>query len=477
MVASEAVPFAKTGGLADVTTALSRALGRRGHQVTLVLPRYGAAGDSGAPAGSSDLRLGARVFRVAYRAAALGGAARAVLVDCPELFDREGLYRPPNGSDYEDNPLRFAVLARAALDVAGRDDAPPDIVHTHDWQGGLTAVYLRHDGDAAPRECPATVQTIHNLAYQGLCERRWLSALDLPDTLFTPAALEFHGQVSLLKGGIVFSDRVTTVSPAHAREVTTPEHGCGLDGLLRACGPRFSGVLNGIDTEEWDPGRDRYLPATYGAEDLAGKAACKKALLARFGLPTDRVTLDRPLVGMISRLVEQKGHGLIAPVADALVALGVTFVVMGEGEARFQRMWRELAGRWPGRVALHVGYDEPRAHLIQGGADLFLLPSLFEPCGLSQMYAQRYGTLPVVRATGGLADTVEPHDPRTGLGTGFVFRDATPHALLETMRYAVEMGADRRAWEGMQRRAMARDFSWDRSAGEYERVYEQALGG
>jgi starch synthase len=321
------------------------------------------------------------------------------------------------------------------------------------------------------------VQTIHNLAYQGLCEPRWLHALDLPESVFTPAGLEFYGQISLLKGGIVFSDRVTTVSPTHAREVTTPEHGCGFEGILAACGPRFSGVLNGIDTEEWDPGRDRHLPATYSAEDLAGKAVCRKALLARFGLPTDPDALARPLVGMISRLVEQKGHGLIAPVADALVALGVTIVVMGEGEERFQRMWRELAGRWPGRVALHVGYDEPRAHLIQGGADLFLLPSLFEPCGLSQMYAQRYGTLPVVRATGGLADTVEPHDTRTGLGTGFVFRDPTPAALLETMRYAVGMRGDRGAWEALQRRAMARDFSWGRSAEEYERVYERALGG
>jgi starch synthase len=474
MVAAEAVPFAKTGGLADVAGALPAALAARGHDVTLITPRHGPA-----PAGAATLPvpIEGREEAAIVEDVPLADGARAVLLGHDGFFNRPSPYGGAGG-EYPDNPLRFGWFCRAALEWAARDGRPVDVLHVHDWHGALAAVYaaLGHAG-AGVHAGTGRVLTIHNIAYQGVCDAGWLRRLGLPPSALSTDALEFWGRLNLLKGGIVHAGRVTTVSRRHAREILQPDHGCGLDGVLRERPDGVTGIVNGIDTALWDPARDPLLPATFGPGALAGKSACKRAALERFGLDVTETTLARPLVVTISRLVEAKGHGLLELAGADLLDLPATFVVMGEGESKYERFWRDLSARAPGRVALHAGYDEPRAHLLQGGGDIFLLPSRYEPCGLSQLYAQRYGTVPVVHATGGLDDTVEQADPGGGTGTGVKFTPWTPGALVEALRYAVKLYSRPSVWHGLVTRGMARDFSWDRSARAYEDVYEQSLAG
>jgi starch synthase len=474
LIGSEAVPFAKTGGLADVLGALPSALARLGWNTTVVIPRYrGVRGGElfeRLPMLVGGFRCDADCFL-----APLADGARAVMVDCPELFDRAALYGTSNG-DYPDNPRRFAFLVRAALELAARADAAPDVVHAHDWQAGLAPVYLRtrYAGDPALSRA-AAVFTIHNLAFQGVFEADWLPRLDLPWTLLGLEQLEYWGRISFLKGGINYADAITTVSPTYAREIQTPELGFGFDGILRRRGADLTGILNGIDVGDWDPQHDPRLPQPFSRDDLTGKAAAKVALLARCGLPSSGAELERPLVGMISRMVDQKGLDLIAACADRLPDLGAAFVVLGTGEARYEAMWKRLAAAHPRQIAVTVGFDEALAHLIEAGADLFLMPSRFEPCGLNQMYSLRYGTVPLVRQVGGLADTVVDAAPGARGATGFVFRDYTPEALLATLRRALALFRDRKRWKSLQRTGMAEDHSWDRSAREYVKIYERVL--
>jgi starch synthase len=429
MIGSEAVPFAKTGGLADVLGALPSALGRLGWQVTLALPRYRGV-DAGTLVEQFPVVVGGYPADVRFFDAPLADGARALLVDCPALYDRAGLYGVDN-TDYPDNPLRFAVLVRAALEMAARRSTPPSVVHAHDWQSGLAPVYLKTLYAAHPilGGLPS-VFTIHNLAYQGIADAQWLPRLDLPWDLFTIDQLEFWGKISLLKGGITNAEIISTVSGTYAKEIQTPEFGFGFDGILRNRAADLEGILNGIDVERWDPSRDPFLPKPFDAEDLAGKVEAKREVLAQYGLPVDAATMGRPLVGMISRMVDQKGFDLMASVAADLPGLDATFVVLGTGEARYQDMWKRLAVEHPNRIGARIGFDEPLAHLIEAGADIFLMPSRFEPCGLNQMYSLRYGTVPVVRAVGGLADTVQDYSPRRATSTGFVFRDYAGPALL-----------------------------------------------
>ncbi|MBI3493912.1 MAG: glycogen synthase, partial [Acidobacteria bacterium] len=405
MIGSEAQPFAKTGGLADVLGALPSALARVGWDSTLVLPKYRGI-SAGTLMETLPISVGGWTRDVGFFDAPLAHGARAILVDCPELYGREALYGEGR-TDYPDNPRRFAVLVRAALESVARRGVTLSVIHAHDWQAALAPVYLRSVYASHPvlGRTPS-VFTIHNLAYQGLCEPDWLPRLDLGWDHFTTDRLEYWGRVSLLKGGINDADLVTTVSHRYAEEVQTPEFGFGFDGILKRRGEDLVGILNGIDTDAWDPERDPFLPAPYSAADLSGKAEAKAAVLARYGLPTDGATLARPLVGMVSRMVDQKGFDLIAALADTLPHLDATFVVLGEGEDRYQRLWTRLAVAHGDRIAARIGFDESLAHLIEGGADMFLMPSRFEPCGLNQMYSLRYGTVPVVRAVGGLADTV-----------------------------------------------------------------------
>jgi starch synthase len=471
MVASEAVPFAKTGGLADVMGALPQALGRLGHRVDVVMPRYrGIAAPK--RAGNVTVRLGGQVADAGVSIID-AGSVRTVFIDYPAYFDREFLYGTA-GHDYPDNPERFAFLALAALEWGAASGERFDVVHGHDWQAGLVPMLLRTGRAARALADVPTVFTIHNLAYQGVFDASWLPRLGLGWDLMRIDALEYWGRISYLKSGLMFSRMITTVSPRYAREIQAPEFGFGFDGILRYRSDDVVGILNGIDYDQWDPARDHYIPEQYDAAHLAGKQAAKRALLEQYGLTANEATLAKPLVGLISRLVDQKGFDLIADLADELPRLDCAFVLLGSGDRRYEDLWLGLAARHPDRIGTRIGFDESLAHLIEAGTDLFLMPSRFEPSGLNQMYSMRYGTVPVVRAVGGLADTVRNFNPRTGEGTGFSFDEYSAQALLNTLRWALETYQDRPAWRRIQRAGMAQDFSWDASAREYVKVYERA---
>ena len=476
MVASEAQPYAKTGGLADVTGALPRALARLGHAVTVVIPRYREVGAVGRARRRLALTMGGRGFDVGLVEVVHGPRERVVLVECDELYDREGLYGV-GGQDHPDNAVRFGVLSRAALEYAAGLDTLPSLVHAHDWQTGLVPVLLRtrYSADPVWRRIPS-VFTIHNLAYKGLFPADTLPALDLGSALLSIDGLEFWNQVSFLKGGINFTDAVTTVSAAYAREILTPEYGEGLEGLLVHRQHLLTGIRNGIDTETWDPRTDHHLPAPFSAADLEGKRSSKRELLVRYGLPDDASAMSRPVIGMVSRMVDQKGLDLIWDAHDALGRMDAAFTILGTGERRYEEMWRALAAAHPTRIGVRVGFDERLAHLIEGGADLFLMPSRFEPCGLNQMYSMRYGTVPVVRATGGLDDTVRPFDPETGAGSGFTFREYTATAMLAALEMALAVFASPTRWRALQLAGMGQDFSWDASATAYVQEYQKAIG-
>jgi starch synthase len=475
MIGSEARPFAKTGGLADVLGALPPALSRRGYDATVVLPNYRGA-EGGTTVERFPVTIGSYTREVGFIEHALADNARAVLIDCPDLYDREAPYGV-GSVDYPDNALRFAMLARAALEFAARSERPPTIFHAHDWQAGLVPVYLKTlYADHPVVGGTPVVFTIHNLAYQGLFAPDWLPRLDLGWELFAIDRMEFWGRISFLKGGINGADIVTTVSRRYAQEIQTPEFGSGFDGILRARAGALVGILNGIDAAEWDPAHDPYLPKPYSRDDLTGKRAAKRDLLARYGLPTTRGALARPLIGMVSRMVDQKGFDLISESAGEISALDVSFVILGTGEARYQDLWTRLASAFPDRIGAHIGFDEPLSHLVEGGADIFLMPSHFEPCGLNQMYSLRYGTVPVVRAVGGLADTVTDYAPGRRTATGFVFTEYTAAAMLVALNRALTVYRNPPKWRALQVNGMKQDYSWDRSAAEYVKMYRTLSG-
>ena len=471
MVTPEAHPFATTGGLAEVAAALPASLVRMGHHVTVVLPRYRGAADGERATRRAELTLGPGTYSVGYVEQTLADGVRMVLVDVPALFDRDGLYGA-NGEDYPDNALRFAVLSRAALEFARLDGTRPDIIHAHDWQTGLVPVYQKmHLSDDPTVGGVPVIFTIHNLAFQGVFGRDSLQALGLDWNVFDPNGLEYWGNVSLLKGGVNFSEAITTVSPTYAKEILTPELGVGFDGALRRRAGDLVGILNGIDTSRWDPAADLFTPH-YSADALEGKREAKRALLQASGLDASTAGLSRPVIGLISRLTDQKGFDLIGAAADRLMALDAAWVMLGSGEQHYEHQWHTLAAMRPDRVSATIGFDERLAHLIEAGADMFLMPSRFEPCGLNQLYSLRYGTLPIVRATGGLRDTVT--DASVAGGNGIVFETYSPAALVTAVERALALFRDPSQWQALQRTAMAADPSWDVSAREYVKVYEQA---
>jgi starch synthase len=473
MVTSEAHPFAKTGGLAEVAGALPFALGRLGHRVTLIVPRYrGIAVEGIEP---TTFFLGRRSVSVGFARQALAPRVDAVLVDAPELFDREGLYGTAV-SDFADNAWRFAVFSRSALEFARLSGERPSIIHAHDWQTGLVPAYqkMHFSRDPVVGGVPA-IFTIHNLAFQGIFPAATLDDIGLGWDVFNVQAMEYWGQISYLKAGINFSEKITTVSPSYAHEIVTPEMGFGFDGVLTRRQSDLVGILNGIDVERWNPMTDAFVPAHFSGRSLAGKRRAKARLLEEAGLPHDTTSLARPVIGVIARLTDQKGMDLMAAAADDLMSLDATWTLLGNGEPRYEELWRSLAARYPDRVAVKIGFDERLAHHIEAGADAFLMPSRFEPCGLNQMYSLRYGTVPIVRATGGLADTVDDYDPETGEGTGFKFVEYTPAAMLDAIRRALEVYRNGAAWKRIQQRAMQQDHSWDVSAREYVKVYRSAL--
>jgi starch synthase len=470
-VTSEARPFGKTGGLADVSASLPRALARLGHRVTIVLPRYRGADTGGAAGWAADIPFGLHAYPVHFIERSMEDGVTAVLIDAPPLYDREGLYGDSRG-EYGDNAFRFAVLCRGALEYARLKGTRPSVIHAHDWQGALTSVYARtvlHDDPIVGGV--KTVLTIHNLAFQGMFDAKELAWIGLSRNLYTPQALEFWGRASALKGGIVLSDTITTVSPTYAREILEPDYGFGFDGILRTRKGDLAGILNGIDTDVWNPEIDPHLPTRYGRASLARKKTVKRALLEKAKLPVDDAALARPLVGIVTRLTQQKGCDLYAAAAERLIETDTSWVLLGSGDGWCEEFWKRLAAANPGRVSATIGFDDGLAHLIEGGADMFLMPSWYEPCGLNQMYSQRYGTLPVVRATGGLQDTVVDADESPAQGTGFKFHDYTPDAMLGALGRAVRAFGNPKTWKGFQMNAMAQDFSWDVSAREYVKVY------
>jgi starch synthase len=471
-VASEVAPWSKTGGLGDVVGALPRALAGRGHAVSVVSPRYYAI-DVRQPGfeplhGAISVR-GVPTTLWRHRA----GGVDFYFVEHDRYYSsRRGLYGDGHG-DYGDNAERFAYLSRAALAVPAALGRRPRIVHLNDWQTGLVPWLLRHEHAEDPALAHSrTVFTIHNLAYQGIFSKHVVPTLGLPWSVFRYQSMEFYDHLSFMKAGLVFADALTTVSPSYAREILTPEGGAQLDPVLRHRSEDLVGILNGIDVVEWDPARDPHLPARYSAVDPSGKTTDKAELQRELRLP---VRPEVPLIGMVGRLAEQKGIDLVTAVLGRLVTLDVQLAILGSGERRMESSFVRASRDHPDKVAARIGFDEGLAHRIEAGADLFLMPSRFEPCGLNQMYSLRYGTVPLVRAVGGLEDTVEDQDGG-GRGTGFKFREYHPRALWAALLRALELWRDPAGWRGLMLRGMAQDNSWERSAAGYEELYRRLAG-
>ncbi|WP_332675197.1 glycogen synthase GlgA [Aromatoleum sp.] len=469
----ECTPWAKTGGLGDVSAGLPEALAALDLDLRLLLPAYPSVRAAAKGARRvANLRAEFGLPAATLLRARLPSGVPALIVDCPSLYARKGgPYLDVDGTDYADNALRFGLLSRVAARLAS-DDSPlgwrADVLHCNDWHCALAPAYLAH---GLPAPAPSLV-TVHNLAFQGIFDLDVADALGLPPASLKPDGVEFWGRLSFLKAGLFYADRIATVSPTYAREIRSKAFGCGLEGLLDARADRLVGILNGIDTRVWDPGTDVALRRNYGAESLDDKARNRVTLQAEMGLAADE---DALLVGMISRLTDQKGIDLVLDALPALLERPVQLVVLGAGESRFEQALRDAAATAPDRVAVVVGFDEVLAHQIEAGADAFLMPSRFEPCGLNQMYSQRYGTPPIVRATGGLADAVVDHGTAGGEATGFAFTEATPAALVGAVDRALAVFADRDAWRTICRNGMARDFGWDASARAYREVYRAML--
>lgn len=477
IISPEVAPFAKTGGLADMTSGLSLALESMGSKVSLIMPAYRQvlgggfpeedAGGMGFPVAVSNRTEIATVLK-----SRLGQNINVYLIRCDRYFDREHFYGTPEG-DYPDNAERFAFFSRAALEVSRL--IQPDVIHCHDWQSGLVPVFLRAQPEAYPEIASArTVFTVHNLGYQGLFWEPDWHLLNLDRKLFNPGCLEFYGKINFLKGGVVFADKITTVSPSYAEEIQTPEQGFGLDGVFRDRARDLTGILNGADYGAWNPESDPLITENYGARRTSGKKKCKAELQKKLGLAEEP---GIPLVGIVSRLVSQKGLDLIEATLDDLLGRGIQLALLGSGEKKYEELLTRAAEQYGGKAAIRLGFDENLAHRIEAGADLFLMPSLYEPCGLNQIYSLKYGTIPIVRATGGLKDTVEDYDEDGNTGTGFVFGPNEPGALLDAVDRALRVFPQKRKWNALMKRAMAADFSWDRSAREYDRLYRELAAG
>jgi starch synthase len=473
--ASEGVPYSKTGGLADVIGALPRAIVACGHDVSLFLPYYAVTRRKKLPVKDTGVRISIRmrdtlVKPTILKAEGLGGVT-VYFIQRDEYYDRAELYWGANGG-YEDNAERFMFFSRAVVAAVEALDLKPDVLHCHDWQTGLIPALVRHGSNNGYLAPAASVFTLHNLSFQGLFWHFDMEMTDLPWSTFTPEGLEFYGKISLLKAGLVYSDLINTVSRKYSREIQTQEFGCGLDGVLRVRSRDVFGILNGADYEHWDPATDRALAANYGPGNMAGKKRCRADLLSIYGLA---VPESVPVLGMVGRLTKQKGLDILTEVLGRIVRLDTCVVLLGTGEPEYHEALGALARKHPKRIGLRLGFDEALAHKIEAGSDLFLMPSQFEPCGLNQMYSLRYGTVPVVRATGGLDDTITRFDQSTGTGNGFKFMEYTGQALLSEVKSAVRLFADPKAWARLVANGMACDFSWDVSARKYVGLYGTAL--
>ena len=474
MIASEANPFAKTGGLADVLGTLSVALEHLGHEVTVILPAYRSALQGGFALQETGITVTIPVADRQENGSVLksmiGKNVAALLIRADRYFDRELLYGTAT-EDYPDNAERFTFFCRAALELLRR--FPVDIVHAHDWQAALAIIFLKTQPARYPEMAGAkTVFTIHNLGFQGIFPQSDWKFFNLDQFFFTPQFLEFYDAINLLKGALVFADKITTVSPTYAQEIMTTNQGFGLEGIIRQRAADLVGILNGVDYSHWNPWTDGFIKHHYGENSLAIKDDCKTSLCQTIGLPDRPAT---PLLAMISRLTTQKGFDLVEVVFDKLLERDVRFVLLGNGEPSFENFFRAAAARYLDRVAVRIGFDERLAHQIEAGADLFLMPSRYEPCGLNQMYSLKYGTPPIVRAVGGLKDSVQDYDPANNSGTGFVFASDDADAMLGAVDRGLSAYSDKKNWTALRRRAMAMDFSWERSAQLYRDLYRTLL--
>jgi starch synthase len=475
-VSSEVTPLAKTGGLADVSAALPQSLVEMGHDVKVVMPLYRKVAQGDFQLEQSDVTyevpLQGRQSTGNVFCTKLGAQLPVYFVENSEFFDREALYGTPKG-DYPDNAERFIFFSRAALELSRGIDFQPDIVHCNDWQTGLIPVYLKTLYKGDPHFAQArTVFTVHNLAYQGVFPKETMGLSGLPESLFSIDGLEFYGRMNFMKGGIFFSDVVTTVSRKYSQEIQTPEFGHGLEGVLRNRQSELFGVLNGVDYQEWSPESDPHLAAPYDVQNLAGKKECKKDVLRLFQLAEGKRT---PLIGMISRLAGQKGFDILLEALDDIFRLDVQFILLGTGDEVYEKEFEKMASKHKKKMSVKIAFDNALAHKIEAGADMFLMPSRYEPCGLNQMYSLKYGTIPIVRATGGLDDTILDFDVNSLKGNGFKFEDYSAAALVETVRRALKVYQDKAMWLQLKKNAMSEDFSWEQFAEKYTQLYSLAL--
>ena len=466
-VSSEIAPFAKTGGLGDVAEALPLALNSIGHNCSAIMPLYGLVAKNGfspkkvktsIPLKIGDKKTSFDLFLLEHR------GTKFYFVRQDDLYKRDGLYGSPKG-DHPDNAMRFGIFARAVLQSLSYI-GDIDILHCNDWQSGLIPLHLKN------AKTPKTLFTIHNMAYQGLFPKGALKELGLPDNSFTGDGLEFWGKVSFLKSGIVYSDAISTVSKGYAGEILTREFGCGMDHILEKRKKDLYGIVNGADYSTWNPETDKLIAKTYNLSNLAPKIECKKALLKELNIPFDH---KKPLVGMITRLAHQKGLDIVADAMDDMLNLGINFVILGTGDENYNRMFAELYKRFKGKAAAKITFDNALAHRIEAGSDMFLMPSRYEPCGLNQMYSMKYATVPVVRGTGGLNDTITEFDPGTGKGNGFKFKKAHSEDMLNALKRAVKVFKNKKMWALLQANGLKCDFSWESSAQKYVKLYRKIL--
>ncbi len=481
-ISPEVVPFAKTGGLADVAGALPKALAKKGHNVKVIMPKYRVVDESkfglrnklsGLSVETADRRIGYDIKHTVDEKSSV----EYLFVDCPQFFDRDSLYIDPSaGTDWADNDERFIMFSKAAIETAKLLGFKPDIVHCNDWQSALVIAYLKtiyaYDEFFIDTK---TLFSIHNLAYQGNFPAEHFKKLGLGYEYFYPASpFEFWGKVSFMKAGIYFADAINTVSKTYAEEIqSSPEYGYGMEGLLRERSKDLYGIVNGIDYDVWNPEVDELIPHKYSIGNLEGKKLNKKALLEKAGLTVTKK--DIPLIGIISRLADQKGFDLIAQISKDLLSLNLKIVLLGTGEKKYHDMFTALKKKHPRKLSVNLTFDNALAHLIEAGSDMFLMPSRYEPCGLNQLYSLKYGTIPIVRKTGGLADTIIDYNESDGYGTGFVFKNYDAYELLDMIKKALAVYRKKKEWSKLQENAMSMDFSWDRSAEHYVELYAKTV--
>ncbi|MFC1509294.1 glycogen synthase GlgA [Candidatus Omnitrophota bacterium] len=473
-VSSEVFPFAKTGGLADVVGALPEVLSKRGHISSVILPFYRCVKKKGFSPElfKKDLTVTIDKKEETFDLYRLKHDSVTIyFIEKDKYYDRDELYGTPKG-DYPDNALRFGFFSKAVI-ASIPHIGKLDILHTNDWQSGLIPLYIKlFQKDNPVFKNIKTVFTIHNMAYQGLFDKGFMEPLGLPKKLFHYKKLEFYGRFSLMKAGIIYSDAVSTVSEGYAREILTKEYGCGMEGLLKTREKDLYGIVNGVDYSVWSPETDKFIASRYNDKNLCGKVDCKKDVLKEFGIEYDP---KRALVAMITRLAEQKGIDLVAESMDKMLDLGIQFILLGFGDEKYNNIFKELAERYVGRVGISIDFNNALAHKMESGADIFLMPSRYEPCGLNQLYSMKYATVPVVRAVGGLDDTVKNFDPSTKKGNGFKFKDATSDALVDSLKEAVSIFQNKELWNVLLHNGLSCDYSWGSSAEKYESLYNRLL--